>query len=43
MSKAEFTDVVGYQCRTMLFANIVYNLSNAQLMTKLLGHWKRYY
>lgn len=41
--KVEFTDVTGYQCRTMPFANIVYNLSNAQLMTKLLEHWKRYY
>lgn len=41
--KAEFTDVTGYQCRTMPVANIVDNLSNAQLMTKLLEHWKRYY
>lgn len=41
--KVEFTDVTGYQCRTMPVANIVDNLSNAQLMTKLLEHWKRYY
>lgn len=41
--KVEFTDVTGYQCRTMPVANIVDKLSNAQLMTKLLEHWKRYY
>lgn len=38
--KAEFTDAVDYQCRAMPFDNIVDNLSNAQMTTKLLGHWK---